>query len=303
MLRNIRDRSDQVMPRGRQFAVIEAAVGAGASVPGSENGPEAFRRYVEDELAWDGAAAAWHAMPDGVDRAGDPPLARIASVARWIAGETRRRAAARERFVVVGGDHSCAIGTWSGVADALRGEGPLGLVWIDAHMDMHVPETSHSGAIHGMPVACLLGYGFPELISLAGSGPALAPRHLCLVGARSFESEEVDFAKRHGVRVIGMADVARRGVAAALDEARTIAARGTAGYGVSLDLDVFDPQDAPGVGTPEADGIRAAEFMESWAVLVRDPACIGIEIVEYNPSRDRAQRTAKLLAELVEAFV
>jgi arginase len=215
---------------------------------------------------------------------------------------TRGLAAEGERFLVVGGDHSCAIGTWSGVADALRPSGALGLIWIDAHMDMHVPETSHSGAINGMPVAALLGHGASQLTSIARSGAAIDPRHLCLIGARSFEPEEVEFAQRHGVRVIDMPEVKRRGLKAVLAEAHAIATRGTAGYGVSLDLDAFDPAEAPAVGTPAPGGIRAADFLAPWRALTRAQACVGIEIVEYNPGRDRAGCTAQLMRDLVLAW-
>jgi arginase len=216
---------------------------------------------------------------------------------------TQELVAGDERFLVIGGDHSCAIGTWSGVAAAWRDVGPLGLIWIDAHMDMHVPETSHSGAIHGMPVACLLGYGACKLTSIAGTRPALASEHLCLLGVRSFESEEAELAERLGVRVIGMDEVRARGIAAALAEAKAIATDGTAGFGISLDLDVFDPADAPGVGTPEPGGVRAAAFLDAWERLGRDLRCPGLEIAEYSPSRDKRGRTARLMTALVSAWV
>jgi len=200
---------------------------------------------------------------------------------------------------VIGGDHSCAIGTWSGAADALRRSGPLGLVWIDAHMDLHVPATTHSGAINGMPLAALLGYGAPELTSVANTGPAIHPHHVCLVGVRSFEIEELELAERLNIRVIRVEDVNRRGVEGVLAEAQAIAADGTAGYGVSLDLDAFDPLDAPGVGTPVPGGIRAATFLDTWSELTRDPKCVGIEIAEYNPGRDESERTARLISKLI----
>src|SRR5262249_1212347 len=113
---------------------------------------------------------------------------------------------------------------------------------------------------------------------------------------RSCELEEVDFAARHGIRVIGMEEISRRGIEDVCGEARTIADSGTAAYGVSLDLDAFDPADTPGVGTPEEGGIRASEFLPAWAHLTSSPRCVGIEIVEYNPHRDRADRTARLMS-------
>ncbi len=284
--------------RLRSIPAIAATLGAGAGDPGCKNGPAGFETRTDAALREQGLMLSWHRMPQQAE-ANLSPLDVVAGAGRWIAGLTRRFAAARERFLVIGGDHSCAIGTWSGAADALRPSGALGLIWIDAHMDMHVPETTHSGAINGMPVAALLGHGAPQLTRIATTGPALDPRHVCVVGARSFEPEEVAFAERLGVRVVGMAEVERRGVTAVLAEARSIASQGTAAYGVSLDLDAFDPADAPGVGTPAPHGIRATDFVASWAALTRDPACLGVEIVEYNPARDVAGRTARLMQSLV----
>lgn len=288
--------------RTQPITAIEVASGAGALDAGCQDGPARFRDQTEDALHAQGITLAWHRMPHELRAIGTSPLEIVSATARWTANITRQLAAAHESFLLVGGDHSCAIGTWSGAADALRPSGPLGLVWIDAHMDMHMPETTHSGAIHGMPVASLLGYGAPELTSVAQTCPALDPRHLCLVGSRSFEPEEAAFAERHGVRVIPIAEVEQRGVESALAEAKSIATQGTTGYGVSLDLDAFDPADAPGVGTPAPGGIPAAGFIAPWKELTRGSACVGIEIVEYNPARDRSGRTARLMQDLVLAW-
>jgi arginase len=177
--------------------------------------------------------------------------------------------------------------------------GALGLVWIDAHMDMHVPETSHSGFIHGMPLAALLGRGAAELTGLAGDTPAIDPRHVCLVGIRSFEPEEMALAERLGVRVIQMDEVRRRGVRVSLAEAHAIASAGTAGYGVSLDLDGLDPRDAPAVATPEPGGIRASDLQARWSELTADARCLGAEIVEYNPYHDGARVTERTIQRLL----
>src|SRR6185312_12601052 len=151
---------------------------------------------------------------------------------------------------VLGGDHSCAGGTWTGVARATKGA--LGLVWVDAHMDAHTPKTSHTGRLHGMPLAWLLGQDDDPLYGLAAG--VVEPRHVCLVGVRSFEREEEARLKDLGVRVIYMSEVRKRGVAAVIEEAVGIATRGTAAYGISIDLDVVTPEEAPGVGTPVAGG-------------------------------------------------
>jgi arginase len=286
--------------RVRDIALVEAAIGAGARDPGCRDGPRAFWRDSQAALRRAGARLRWHAMPQDVC-VGDPsPLATVARVNTHLADAVDRLAANGERFIVLGGDHSCGAGTWSGAARALRRRGSLGLIWIDAHMDMHVPETSWTGFIHGMPVAALLGRGEPVLTGLAGGAPALAPKNLCLVGVRSFEPEEMALAGELGVRVIQMDEVRRRGVAAVLAEAHAIAADGTAGYGVSLDLDGLDPQDAPSVATPEPGGIRAADLLRHWGELTGGAGCIGAEIVEYNPYREGAVVTTKLMQRLVE---
>lgn len=285
----------QVLP------AIEIACGAGAPDPGCKDGPAAFRQFSGERLRNNGLSLLWHEMPRELCAPDMQPLQAVTRTGRWVAGVTRRLAAANSSFVAIGGDHSCAIGTWSGVADALRPSGSIGLMWIDAHMDMHVPETTPSGAIHGMPVAALLGRGAFELTSIVETGPALDPRHVCLIGSRSFESEEVAFARRFGIRVIGVTEVKERGIDAALAEAHAIVTKGTAGYGLSLDLDVFDPSDAPGVGSPVPGGVAAADFLKPWRELCNDAQCLGIEIVEYNPHHDPSGQTARLMETLVLA--
>jgi arginase len=279
---------------------IAVSSGAGARDPGCKDGPGAFRRYWERSPHAQKQQLAWRDLPGNLTE-GATALDAVAQVGRWLAATTQQVTESGNRLLVIGGDHSCSIGTWNGVARVTHRSGSLGLIWIDAHMDMHMPETTHTGAIHGMPVAALLGYGAPELTGIASGQPALAPERVCLVGARSFEPEEAAFARRHNIRVIGMDEVSRRGIADCLAEARDIAGRGGAGYGVSLDLDAFDPADAPGVGTPVEGGIRADRFFGAWADLTRDPACRGVELVEYNPHRDRADRTAQLMSDLASS--
>ena len=162
--------------------------------------------------------------------------------------------------VVVGGDHTCAIGTWKGVAHALQDKGRIGLLWIDAHMDAHTPQTTETGMLHGMPVAALLGYGYPELTRIAG-GVRLDPNCVCLYGVRSFERGEAEFLARLGVRVFLMSEIAERGVAVTLNEAVSIVGCANGGFGITLDMDAIDPLDAPGVGTPEAGGLRGDELI------------------------------------------
>jgi arginase len=204
--------------------------------------------------------------------------------------------------LVVGGDHSCAIGTWSGVHRALAGRGPLGLIWIDAHMDSHTFATTPSGQIHGMPLACLLGYGEAALTGIDGAEVKLRPEHVCLIGVRSYEADEAALLHRLGVRVFDMNEIRRRGLAEVFDAALAIVRHGTAGFGVSVDLDALDPDEEPGVGTPVPGGLHRAELAAALSRLRGDPAFVAMEIVEYNPRRDRGHATADAAGALVDAI-
>jgi len=198
---------------------------------------------------------------------------------------------------VLGGDHTCAGGTWTGVARTLRGD--LGLVWVDAHMDSHTPGTSHTGRLHGMPLAWLLGQDDDPLYGLASG--VLDPRHVCLVGVRSYEPEEAERLERLGVRVIFIEEVRRRGLEAALDDALQIASQGTAGFGVSIDLDAVTPEDAPGVAVPAEGGLGGAELARALRRVGGRPELTAVELVEYCPRLDRDGRSAQVAVDLLAA--
>ncbi len=180
--------------------------------------------------------------------------------------------------------------------------GPLGLIWVDAHMDAHTPRTTPSGALHGMPLACLLGRGAASLTAIAEHA-TLDPAHLCLVGVRSFESAEAVLLKRLGVRIFFMEDIAHLGLDAVMREAIAHVRKDTAGFGISIDLDAVDPGDAPGVGSPVAGGIGAAELTAACSRLALQSALTGIEIAEYNPRRDRHLATGGLVANILDAML
>lgn len=169
-------------------------------------------------------------------------------------------------------------------------------------MDAHVPETSPSGAYHGMPLACLLGHGEASLTGLAGPAPALKPGNVALIGVRSFEDGESDLLARLGVRVIFMDEVKARGLKPVLIEALGIAATGTVGFGLSIDLDALDPADAPGVGSKVAGGIRSHDLVAALVGLGRVPSFLGAEIVEYNPALDAGGVTAEVVRHLLAAI-
>jgi arginase len=230
------------------------------------------------------------------------PLSIIHDLNAHLAQQVCDSATSGNLPLVVGGDHSCAIGTWSGAALALKQRGQLGLVWIDAHMDSHTPETTLSGAIHGMPLAALLGCGAQELVSLAGFSPKLLPCHLCLVGVRSYEPAEAELLQRLGVRVFFMAEVKQRGIRAVMAEALAIARNGTAGFGISIDLDAFSPRESPGVGTPVRDGLGHLELDRVLRGIGMLPDLVALELAEFNPLRDHGNRTLELIGDLLSAI-
>jgi arginase len=286
-------------------AIIGAAFCRGARDPRCDFGPQHIRRALEPQLARQRISCEWQTTlrVDGHGMTGDDVFAAAATFCTDLAQQVAGVVAHGQRFAVIGGDHSCAIGTWSGAALARRANGPIGLVWIDAHMDSHTPETSHSGALHGMPLACLLGRGEPRLTQIAYDAPKLLAAHTCVVGVRSYEPEEAALLEELGVRVIAKSDLKSRTLDAAIREAVAVAAAAPGGFGVTIDLDVIDPVDAPGVGSPEPGGVPARQLLEALASVRRHPALLGVEIAEYNPFRDRGDKTADLVIHLLSTLL
>lgn len=280
-----------------RIRIIGAASGIGAQDRACEDGPVAFHHsQAWHELA-DHPLVDWGRTlfaPDGGDLS---PTARIAELCRHLADEVAFSLRAGEFPVIIGGDHSVAIGTWSGVSRVL-GQ-PPGLLWIDAHLDSHTPETSYSGAIHGMPLACLLGRGDKRLLNIGLGGAQISAAHTVVLGPRSYEPEEMAFLQRLGVRIIDSDEILQRGFPACLDEAIGIVSAAPAGFGVTLDLDAIDPRLAPGVGSPEPDGLLANDVLTAVHWIAGRPGLKALEIVEYNPDRDRHGSTAGLISDLI----
>ncbi|MGH6988274.1 MAG: arginase [Stellaceae bacterium] len=287
--------------------LIGAASGWGAGFRHTEDGPPALHRLgLADWLTAHGVEAVWRAMIQSERRWHDgaqPTIAEIFDlVARHnaaLADEVAQTLAEGGFPVVIGGDHGIAMGSWGGVARGLDRR-PFGLIWMDAHLDAHTVETTPSMNPHGMPAAALLGHGDPRFLQICGG--ALRPEHLCYIGIRSYEDGEMALLHRLGVRIIEMAQLHRRGIAACLDEAVAIATRGTRGFGLTIDLDGFDPEDAPGIGLKCADGLRAKPTIAALRTLADHPAMRAIEIVEYIPEFDEDLRTAHLVRDLIVAL-
>jgi len=206
--------------------------------------------------------------------------------------------------LVLGGDHSLAAGSVSGVAEFYRRQGQkIGVIWIDAHSDINTPETSPSGNVHGMPLAALLGLGsgsgLEPLSQIFGYSPKISPENTVLLGVRDIDAAERENIRRAGVaEVYTMRDIDERGMRTVMEEALRAAGRGTAGYHVSLDMDWIDPEDAPGVGTPVRGGATYREAHLAMEILADHGRLLSFEIVEVNPVIDEHNRTADLAVEL-----
>lgn len=229
-------------------------------------------------------------------------LSEVTRLCEDLAQSTAQLTIEKKPFVVLAGDHTSAIGTWSGVAFAKRSEGNLGLIWIDAHLDSHTPETSPTGNLHGMPLACLLGYGEKSLTGLLDNSPKVRPENICIIGARSYEKGELDLLTALNVKIFSMNDVKERGMTAILADAIRIVTEKTAGYGISIDIDSMDPHDAPGTGVSEPNGILADDLCAALVGLATDSRLSGVEIAEFDPSRDQAHKTEKLVIKLISAI-
>ena len=277
--------------------LIGFASGIAANNPGCGKGP----LHMQNSTCLQTLNISWQDLLQvRENKQGLDALPAIADIDTRLAEHISSLVQKQQAFAVIGGDHSSAVGTWSGVYSAIQSKGELGLIWIDAHMDSHTPETTPSGNIHGMPLAALLGYGPQALCYILEKKPKIKPQNVCLIGVRSYESGEYELLKRLGVRIFFMDEIKQQGMEKVMQNAITLATQNTAGFGLSIDLDAMDPEDAPGVGCPESDGIKAAEFCKSLRQLRKQPSLLGLEIAEFNPNLDQQQKTEHLICEILE---
>ncbi len=215
---------------------------------------------------------------------------------------TQQQLEALHPFIVLGGDHSCAIGTWAGVLNQLPDESTFALIWIDAHMDAHTLHTSPSGNLHGMPVSCILGEADHELQSCFPSNRALDGRDLYAFGIRSFEADELVLLSKQNVNVFDTERILKDGgTVKVLNQLIETIARCYDYYAISLDLDAIDPEDAPGVETREETGISAQNMLEVFRCIPYSEKFIGLEIAEFDPGHDIEHKTEKLVFEIIDA--
>jgi arginase len=286
----------------RELAIIGAALDLGAGRRGVDMGPSAIRYAgIDDRLAALGLdcvdlgnveTAVAEAAEEVDSRARFLPDIKRACerIARLVSGVTRERKVP----IVLGGDHSVAIGTLGGMASV---HGPGGVIWFDAHGDLNTPETSPSGNVHGMPLGAALGLASDAFASEAWPLPALDPQHVALVGIRSLDEGERELVKELGIAVHTMSDLDRKGVEPVVREALDRVA-GAPFVHVSLDMDVVDPEAAPGVGTPVRGGLSYREAHLAMELVAEWGELSSFEAVEVNPILDRENATGQLAVEL-----
>lgn len=228
-------------------------------------------------------------------------LNKIISQLARVVYETRKQG---HLPLILGGDHSSAIGTWAGVCESINGQGHMGMIWVDAHMDSHTPDTSPSGALHGMPLACLLGHGHADLLQIGGRAQKFLPRNTCILGVRSYESEEYALLQKLGVRIYFMHEIVERGMQSVMQEALNRACDNTVGIGLSIDLDAVDPALAPAVGTPEEAGLKEEDLgILMQAMRQQRKNLTAVELVEFNPRYDQDNQTQGLIFSLLKQLL
>jgi len=291
-----------VPDRDRKLAMIGAPLDLGAGRRGVDMGPSAIRYAgIDDrlrELGYD--CADWGNVETAIPEAtaeGDPKARFLAEIKRScerVAERVGDAAKQGRRPIVLGGDHSVALGTLGGLA---RVHGPGAALWLDAHGDLNTPETSPSGNVHGMPLAAALGLAADTFESRAWLLPALQPEKTVLIGIRALDPGERETVRRLGIGAYTMTEVDRRGVEGVTTEALERVA-GAPFLHVSLDMDVVDPDVAPGVGTPVRGGLSYREAHLVMELLAESDTFGSLDLVEVNPILDRENATGRLAVEL-----
>ena len=292
----------------RAVGIFGVPLGYGASMAGVDMGPAALRvARLKHRIA----ALGYSVRDLGDMRLNSPDtvpeehvklkyLPEISNACEQLSAEVEGILDSGELPLVLGGDHSIAIGSFAGIASYFqKKQETIGLIWFDAHADMNTPETTPSGNIHGMPLAALLGYGAPELTNIAGFATKLDPRLCAHVGARDIDAGERELIKKLGMRFFTMREIDERGMSACMDDAIHIASGGSAGYGVTFDVDVLDPVVAPGSGTLVRGGLTYREAHLGMEKIAEAGGMRSLEIVEINTALDVNNKTAELGVELI----
>jgi arginase len=292
------------MPEYNEVALIGVPIDLGAGRRGVDMGPSAMRYTGLSRRLADLGYIVHDTgnLPAPMVETSDLPgpgeklryLEPIAELCTILADRVATAVAQGHLPLILGGDHSLSIGSVSGSA---RGR-QLGLIWIDAHADYNTAATTPSGNIHGMSLAALTGNGHPLLTGLAGGRPAVRPENCAIVGVRDIDPLERHALRRSGIHVYAMHEIDRRGLATVIDEAIGFISAGTTGFHVSFDMDVMDPGEAPGVGTPVFGGMTYREAHLAMEMLADSGGVRSVDLVEVNPILDSRNATAELAVEL-----
>ena len=291
----------------REIAIIGAALDLGQGRRGVDMGPSAIRAAgLEERLTSLGYRVRDHgnvetAVPEATALRDERArfLPEIIETCERIAAKVAEEAQKKAIPLVLGGDHSVALGTLGGLASV---HGPGGVLWIDAHSDVNTPATSPSGNVHGMPLAAALGLAGAGFESEAWPLPAVAAKRVALLGARQLDAGERRLLREAGVRVFTMSEIDRIGVERAVREALDRVSGGGFVH-VSLDMDALDPEIAPGVGTPVRGGLTYREAHLLLELVAESELAGSLEVVEVNPILDRENETARLAVELVASVL
>ncbi len=295
----------------KPIRLIPYSCGAGAYQTGAEKGPAAFYQSgLEPYLRGRGLDAGWVRMPSAyVDyrnlaACGTPE--RTATVLEQLIRlqrDVKEAAGAGSVSVTLGGDHSMALGSLSGLAQARAAHGKIGLLWIDAHPDIHTWETSRRKTFNAIQMTALTGQVPDSLKNLLGPQAVLSPAHIFYVGLRSIDEPEIHALSRLGIRCYTNGDLDQFPLARAFEDALSVITKGTSALALSFDLDACDPSFAPGVGYPVPGGIMRRDLLEGFAYLKSRVAFDLVEVTEYYPDKDRGEETADLAKEALGALL
>lgn len=282
----------------RTLETLGVAACLGGPIPACGDGAEMLREEWSHSESIQGLLQLhWQMLhPEHLDSKESQLLKLNDSISRFTEYWVKQH----KPFLVIGGDHSCALGTWAGVLNALEPDKRLGLIWLDAHMDAHTFETTLSGNIHGMPVSALLGKADGKLRHLLPTLKAIQPENLILLGIRSYEAAEQALLKKSDVVVVFAEQI--HDFEHLLVQAVEKLNHSCDVIGISIDLDVIRPEDAPGVETPVAGGISAQTLLNGLSQIKQQPKICGLEISEFNPGNDMNHQTLHLMKSIVETF-
>ncbi len=290
--------------------IVNVPLDLGASRRGTDAGPSAMRiaglKAGLEQMGLQCTAEVDVPVPIMESHKPENPKARfkaeILEVCQALAAEVIGVMEADGTPLVIGGDHSIAMGTVSGLAAHLRkADQDLGLIWFDAHGDMNRPDSSPSGNIHGMPLAHLLGFGDPDLASISGISPAVKPEHVVLIGIRDIDRKEREFINASGVTSFTMRDIDQLGMFEVTKRALEILNNGTVGFHVSFDLDGCDPSVIPGTGTRVPGGVTYREAHLLLEECASHGGLLAMEMVELNPFLDNGNVSAHRAVALIES--